>query len=192
MAGELEAVARRYTPLYEGMLLRYAALVAAQRFVAETGEAGPVCIVEIGVGSGVSSNEMVSDLGHRRVVSNYIGIDSMIEDPTDAIQFEHPGMVLLQGDSTDPEIIAQVPGPIHMLFVDGDHSYSGAKADVLHYGPLVGVGYLMVMHDVIYTGARQVLEETLQSPCWELHFAAHEQVQPNDLTPGIAILERVQ
>ena len=182
--------ARRYTPLYEGMIVRYAALVAAQRFIAQTGEAGPVCVVEIGVGSGVTSNEIVHDLIRRQVSYQFIGVDNMEEGPTAAINFRYPNMALIDGDSTDPAVIAQVPDEIHFLYVDGDHKYEGVASDVRHYGPKVVPGFLMGMHDIALTGARQVMNELLQTADWKLHFETCERTAPNDMTPGLAILEK--
>ena len=190
--GMSDTEARRYTPLYEGMIVRYGALVAAQRFIAKTGEAGPVNVVEIGVGSGVTSNEIVHDLIRRQVSYRYVGVDNMEEEPTGAINFRYSGMELLVGDSTDPAIIAQVPDEIHFLYVDGDHKYEGVAADVKHYGSRVASGFLMSMHDIALTGAKQAMEELLQTLDWKLHFKTHEPTQPNDMTPGVAIVEKVE
>lgn len=39
---------------------------------------------------------------------------------------------------------------IDFLFIDGDHTYSGVKADFTTYGNLVGPGGLIALHDIIY------------------------------------------
>lgn len=60
----------------------------------------------------------------------------------------------IQGDSHSPEIIKTV-GNIHpdndvdFLFIDGDHSYEGVKADFNNYAQLVRPGGVIVFHDVI-------------------------------------------
>ena len=38
---------------------------------------------------------------------------------------------------------------IDFLFIDGDHSYEGAKADFLNYGPMVRKGGVIAFHDLI-------------------------------------------
>ncbi len=36
---------------------------------------------------------------------------------------------------------------IDLLFVDGDHSYGGVKADITHFAPHIAVGGVLVFHD---------------------------------------------
>jgi len=165
--------------------------VAAKRYLRLTGEAGPINVVEIGVGSGITSNEIAHDLTLSRFQFRYYGIDSMIEEPTGAIEFKWGNMVLIKGDSASPVVRAQVPEEIHFLFVDGDHQYEGVAADLKHYGPRVVPGFLMAMHDIALTGAKQAMAEALQTAEWKLYFKTYEPIKPNDMTPGMAILERV-
>ena len=59
----------------------------------------------------------------------------------------------LQGDSHSPEMIQKVrelypDNDVDFLFIDGDHSYGGVKADFDNYTPLVRSGGLIVLHDV--------------------------------------------
>lgn len=59
----------------------------------------------------------------------------------------------IQGDSHNPAIIQKVHDlhsgrSIDFLFIDGDHSYNGVKADFENYAPLVRPGGLIVFHDV--------------------------------------------
>jgi predicted O-methyltransferase YrrM len=39
--------------------------------------------------------------------------------------------------------------PIDLLFIDGDHSYEGARADLLEYRELVRPGGLIAFHDIV-------------------------------------------
>lgn len=60
----------------------------------------------------------------------------------------------IQGDSHSPEIIKTVKdiypnNDVDFLFIDGDHSYEGVKADFENYAPLVRPGGIIVFHDVI-------------------------------------------
>ena len=56
---------------------------------------------------------------------------------------------LLVGDSR----IAEPPArPIEVLFIDGDHSYEGAKADFERWGALVRLDGHVLFHDAVDTG----------------------------------------
>ena len=47
------------------------------------------------------------------------------------------------------DVIAHLGGrPLDLLLVDGDHSYGGVRSDVEMYGPLVGPGGTIALHDV--------------------------------------------
>jgi len=39
--------------------------------------------------------------------------------------------------------------PLDVLFIDGDHSYGGVKADWEMYGPLVAPDGLIAFHDIV-------------------------------------------
>lgn len=60
------------------------------------------------------------------------------------------GVHLVVGDSLTVDI---PPGPIDVLFIDGDHSYEGAKADYERWGPHVREGGHLLFHDAIDTGS---------------------------------------
>jgi cephalosporin hydroxylase len=59
----------------------------------------------------------------------------------------------LQGDSHDPVFVERVKReidtPVDMLFIDGDHSYEGVKADFENFSLLVRPGGYVVFHDII-------------------------------------------
>jgi predicted O-methyltransferase YrrM len=60
---------------------------------------------------------------------------------------------LLRGDSHDPAIREQLErlvrgNAIDFLFIDGDHTYTGARADVDTYAPLVRPNGLIALHDI--------------------------------------------
>jgi predicted O-methyltransferase YrrM len=62
------------------------------------------------------------------------------------------GMVF--GDSHDDLTLETLEGllqgaPVDVLFIDGDHSVSGVKADHEMYGPLVRPGGLIAFHDIV-------------------------------------------
>src|SRR4051794_36304815 len=56
---------------------------------------------------------------------------------------------LLVGDS---HTIDPPPEPLELLFVDGDHSYEGAKADFERWGAFVRPGGHLLFHDAVDTG----------------------------------------
>jgi predicted O-methyltransferase YrrM len=63
-------------------------------------------------------------------------------------------IVSIRGDSRTPETFARVRSllrghPLDLLFIDGDHSYEGVKADFVNFGPLVRPGGLIVLHDIV-------------------------------------------
>lgn len=63
----------------------------------------------------------------------------------------------LKGDSHSPMIVRAVreiypKRDVDMLFIDGDHTYRGVKADFENYKDLVRKGGLIVFHDVIGLG----------------------------------------
>ena len=73
-------------------------------------------------------------------------------------QFLHPGQQLASvlGDSRSPAAVAQVREllagrELDALFIDGDHTYEGAKDDFENYSPHVRPGGLVLLHD-IYEG----------------------------------------
>jgi cephalosporin hydroxylase len=61
---------------------------------------------------------------------------------------------LLTGDSHKPEMLAQLrailpgDGKVDFLFIDGDHTYDGVRADFEMYSGLVRPGGLIVFHDI--------------------------------------------
>jgi len=57
--------------------------------------------------------------------------------------------------------------PIRFLWIDGDHTYQGAKADVDMFRRFLVPGALLAMHDVLgthYGSLRTFVEEVLDSP----------------------------
>ena len=77
---------------------------------------------------------------------------------------------LIVGDS---RTAAAPHRPLEVLFVDGDHSYEGAKADFARWGELVRPGGHMLFHDAVdsggygnfYPGIAQLMDEV--GPEWE-------------------------
>lgn len=105
---------------------------------------GPSRILEIGVHRG----GMVQTL--RRVFPHAIvvGVDN------DFQYLEFNDFHAVEGDSHDPAVrddATQYFGRhgIDFLFIDGDHSYEGAKNDFEMYAPLVKAGGIIGFHDIM-------------------------------------------
>lgn len=60
------------------------------------------------------------------------------------------GVHLVVGDSLTVDLPR---GPIDLLFIDGDHSYEGARADFERWGPHVREGGHLLFHDAVDTGS---------------------------------------
>lgn len=60
---------------------------------------------------------------------------------------------LIQADSHDAatreQVLSALDGPLDFLFLDGDHTYQGARADFELYAPLVRPGGMVAFHDII-------------------------------------------
>jgi predicted O-methyltransferase YrrM len=56
-------------------------------------------------------------------------------------------LVVADSRSVDPP-----PAPLELLFVDGDHSYEGAKADFERWGAFVRPGGHLLFHDAVDAG----------------------------------------
>jgi predicted O-methyltransferase YrrM len=70
-------------------------------------------------------------------------------------QFSQPKQTLhlLRADSHQPETLVQLkkilpPDGVDFLFIDGDHTYEGVKADFETYSPLVRKGGMIALHDI--------------------------------------------
>lgn len=65
----------------------------------------------------------------------------------------HQHVEALTLDSHSPEgrdeLLGRFPDGVDLLFIDGDHSYEGARGDLLTYGPLARSGALIVFHDIV-------------------------------------------
>jgi predicted O-methyltransferase YrrM len=98
----------------------------------------PRVIVEIGAGEGGATYGLRLAAPGATVVS--IDMDKTV--------------ATILGDSHAPATIAALRGvlqgrPIDVLFIDGDHSYEGVRADFEMYAPLVRSGGIVTFHDIL-------------------------------------------
>jgi predicted O-methyltransferase YrrM len=63
-----------------------------------------------------------------------------------------------------------VPAACDLIFIDGDHSYEGTRADVARFAPLVREGGRLVLHDHVYyhKTVAPVIGELLASGNWAI------------------------
>lgn len=103
-------------------------------FFQDRGVFAPV-VVEVGILDGAQRRFYEGLLG-----AEYFGIDIDPKAPAD-----------IHGDSAAPSTLARLKDrlagrPVDLLFIDGLHTYEGAKADYLAYGPLTR--HIIGIHDI--------------------------------------------
>lgn len=118
-------------------------------------ELGPVAICEIGAAGGGTTFLLAHASPADAVI---ITVDLAFPEKRKAAlrQFALPGqkLVCLQADSHLPESLTAVKESLagrslDVLYLDGDHSYEGVKADFELFSPLVRPGGLIVFHDIV-------------------------------------------
>lgn len=97
-------------------------------------------------------------------------LDRELDDALQRLGVRHK-VRLLVGDSRTVEPPAE---PLELLFVDGDHSYDGARADFERWGELVRPGGHLLFHDAVdtggygnvYPGVARAAAEVERDPRW--------------------------
>ena len=92
-----------------------------------------------------------------------IGVDMPPPGFPDGPQVNDLGMTVICGDShlesTRDQLVTELAGDqIDMLFIDGDHTYEGVKADYELYAPLVRPGGIIGFHDIRQHVAQPYIE----------------------------------
>jgi predicted O-methyltransferase YrrM len=75
----------------------------------------------------------------------------------------------------DSRTVDPPPDPLELLFIDGDHSYEGAKADFTRWGAFVRPDGHLLFHDAVdrggygnvYPGVTRAVAEVEQAGGWE-------------------------
>jgi len=127
--------------------------------VEKVDEIDPDCVVEIGSYQGGTLYMWSRLLDAERIVSIDLPEDELHHtgyNPRLFQAFSHTAeMRFVRGFSQNDETKEVVEDmlesePIDFLFIDGDHSYEGVKADFEQYEPLVRDGGLIALHDIAY------------------------------------------
>ncbi len=107
--------------------------------------------LEVGAREGIALKYLCKELGVKRVTAvdlpngpwGRANTDGKLVKNLDSLNVPYN---LYLGDSTDPLIIKAVSRErFDLVFIDGDHSYEGVKADYENYSPL---GRIVALHDV--------------------------------------------
>jgi cephalosporin hydroxylase len=136
------------------------------RLLGKVRSISPLVVLEIGVAGGgtLSAWSQVSAPG-----ATFIGLDLNTETrsslgqsfPAETVEARVRSNLKLGqkahfvwGDSHDPNTRSRVleildGRRIDFLFIDGDHSYEGVRADFLNFSPMVRNGGLVAFHDIV-------------------------------------------
>jgi cephalosporin hydroxylase len=112
----------------------------------------PKTVMEIGTASGGTNFLLGAALADSTLK---IGVDLHVQNTRLLRAFGRPEcrQVFLNGSSYAPAMVERVKTVlagrlIDVLFIDGDHSYEGVKADYEAYAPWVRPGGLIAFHDI--------------------------------------------
>jgi predicted O-methyltransferase YrrM len=78
---------------------------------------------------------------------------------TDIAAKHYPGRIRIIRDFSSKVADQIEDGSLDFVFIDGDHTYEGAKGDILAYGPKVRRGGLISGHDINWPTVRQAVHE---------------------------------
>jgi hypothetical protein len=88
------------------------------------------------------------DTGNFHAKENY---EAIIRELFTAHALDFADVRLVRGYSTAPAVRAAVAADrFHLVYIDGDHTFAGALADIEHYAPKVVPGGWLVMDDAAY------------------------------------------
>lgn len=115
-------------------------------------ELRPTSVLEIGVASG--GTNLLLSRAHPSIT--FVGaIDLYVRNKRKLAYFAPSGQerLFLDASSYAPETVRAVSAALgdrklDVLFIDGDHSYEGARRDFEAYAPLVRAGGIIAFHDI--------------------------------------------
>lgn len=116
-------------------------------FIALVMDLEPQVIVEIGSDAGGTL------WAWQQICPRVIGVDMPYGAFGSGVRLNGHGCEIVSGDSHASETVAVLTDlldgdVVDVLFVDGDHTFDGVKADFEMYGPLVRPGGIVGFHDI--------------------------------------------
>ena len=113
----------------------------------------PHRVAEIGTAMG-GTNFLLSHA--LREIELMIGVDLFVANQAILRAFARPGQTLhfVSASSYAPETVARIGRLLggqflDVLFIDGDHTFEGARKDFAHYRKFVRPGGLIAFHDIV-------------------------------------------
>ena len=108
-------------------------------------ELQPEYVVELGTCTGGSTSHLAAGTS-----GNVLSIDIEIRPDAKERLFAFDNVELMQGDTRDPALVAEVAklGPIDLLFIDTDHTAEQVTIELALFGPLVRPGGLVFFDDI--------------------------------------------
>ncbi len=138
-------------------------ILAFQQIIVET---RPELIVETGIYLGGSALLFASLMDLLAIDGRVIAIDISLDAVRERVR-EHPRIELIEGSSTDPEVVSRVRaaarGKRTMVDLDADHRAHHVLEELRTYSPLVTPGCYLVVEDG-FLGGRPVRPEAVPGP----------------------------
>lgn len=174
----VESLAREFTSVYHDLkdqtfatttwlrvpLVKTATdILTFQQIIAET---RPELIVETGVYVGGSALLFASVQEMMGIDGRVIAVDIDLSMVNDRVR-EHPRIELIEGSSTDPEVVERIRSAARakrvMVDLDADHRAHHVLEELRLYAPLVSPGCYLVVEDG-FLGGRPVRPEAAPGP----------------------------
>lgn len=95
---------------------------------------------------------------HERIAQNYSTFEKFLEN----IKKAGVEDIVIPLRKTSQEVAQNWSAPIKFLWIDGDHSYEGAKADFELYFPFVVEGGVIAFHDSTQGYVQRVVQEVFR------------------------------
>lgn len=111
-------------------------------------EVNPKRVLEIGSWQGGTLQVWLTEAKPEAVVA--VDLDHQNPSAYEGWRQQGTALYVVEGDSHDPAIAAAVRrgGPYNWMFIDGDHTEEGVRADVELAISCAAPGALLVLHDV--------------------------------------------
>ena len=126
-------------------------------------------VMEIGFNAGHSADLFMSTQSKFKMFSFDIGEHSVVKISKEYIDKKFPNrhnLVLGDSKKTIPEFANHNDIKFDFILIDGDHSYQGAKLDLLNCKEISHEGTILVMDDIRYERRWQVRHTRRPTKAW--------------------------